>query len=319
MTRSGHVLTLKYLAGMFDHPMTDPSRVGTDRGADGGEPRGRADAADKSMVLLENRDHALPLSTSTPSIAVVGPLADDAADQLGPTCRSATTSPRARSSRCLDGIKAADPNATVTTARGCDTACTDSSGFGAAVSAAKAADVTVVVVGEPAADTGEASSRSDISLPGQQLALVQAIAATGKPYVVVLMNGRPLTIGWLADNAPALLEAWYPGTEGGDAVADVLFGKVDPGRQAADVVPAQRRSDPDLLQRAADGPARSIPTTSTRRSTSTSPTPRSTRSATGCRTRRSRSRTCTVVEQRIPAQRLAHSQRRPHQHRFGRR
>jgi beta-glucosidase len=67
-----------------------------------------------------------------------------------------------------------------------------------------------------------------IDLPGDQLQLIQQIAATGKPYVVVLMNGRPLTIPWLADNAPALLEAWYPGTEGGDAVADILFGKVDP-------------------------------------------------------------------------------------------
>ena len=84
-------------------------------------------------------------------------------------------------------------------------------------------------MGEPAADSGEASSRSRIGLPGRQLALVQAIAATGKPYVVVLMNGRPLTIGWLAQHAPALLEAWFPGTEGGNAVADVLFGKVDPG------------------------------------------------------------------------------------------
>ncbi len=87
----------------------------------------------------------------------------------------------------------------------------------------------MVVVGEPAADSGEASSRSRIDLPGQQLALVQAIAATGKPYVVVLMNGRPLTIGWLAGHAPALLESWFPGTEGGNAVADVLFGKVNPG------------------------------------------------------------------------------------------
>jgi beta-glucosidase len=84
------------------------------------------------------------------------------------------------------------------------------------------------VVGEPSGDSGEASSRSDIDLPGSQLQLIQQIAATHKPYVVVLMNGRPLTIPWLADNAPALLEAWYPGTEGGDAVADVLFGKVNP-------------------------------------------------------------------------------------------
>ncbi len=93
------------------------------------------------------------------------------------------------------------------------------------MSAAKAAAETVVVVGEPAADTGEASSRSNIDLPGRQQALVQAIAATGKPYVVVLMNGRPLTLGWVAGNAPGLLEAWFPGTEGGNAVADVLFGK----------------------------------------------------------------------------------------------
>ena len=81
---------------------------------------------------------------------------------------------------------------------------------------------------------------------------MQAIAATGKPYVVVLMNGRPLTIPWLADNAPALLEAWYPGTEGGNAVADVLFGKVDPGGKLPMSFPRERRADPDLLQRAAD-------------------------------------------------------------------
>jgi beta-glucosidase len=121
----------------------------------------------------------------------------------------------------------------VDTVSGCatftvDDPCDETSGFGAAVAAAKAADVTVVVVGEPAGDTGEASSRTSLNLPGQQLALVQQVAATGKPYVVVLMNGRPLTIPWLANHAPALLEAWYPGTEGGNAVADALFGKVDP-------------------------------------------------------------------------------------------
>jgi beta-glucosidase len=86
----------------------------------------------------------------------------------------------------------------------------------------------VLVVGEPASYSGEASSRAHIDLPGQQQALIQAIAATGKPYVVVLMNGRPLTVNWLAENAPALLEAWQPGTEGGNAIADVLFGNVNP-------------------------------------------------------------------------------------------
>ncbi len=222
------VLTLKYLAGMFDHPTTNPNRVGKAELTPANLAAART-SADKSMVLLEDHQKALPLSTSTPSVAVVGPLADDAADQLGPDQPIGYDVTKGKVVTVLQGIKAAAPGATVTTAQGCDTACTNTSGFGAAVDAAKAAAVTVVAVGEPFTDSGEASSRSDISLPGQQLALVQAIAATGKPYVVVLMNGRPLTIPWLADNAPALLEAWYPGTEGGDAVADALFGKIDPG------------------------------------------------------------------------------------------
>jgi beta-glucosidase len=229
-----HVLTLKYLAGMFAHPLTDPTRVNTAELTPANLAAARQ-SADESMVLLRDQNHALPLSTSTPSIAVVGPLADDALDQLGPDVPGGyDTTPADLTTvdkivPVVDGIKAAVPNATVTYAPGCDTTCTDTSGFGAAVSAAQSAAVTVVVVGEPSSDTGEASSRTNIDLPGQQLALVQAIANTGKPYVVVLMNGRPLTIDWLAANAPAVLEAWFPGTEGGNSVADVLFGKVDPG------------------------------------------------------------------------------------------
>jgi beta-glucosidase len=229
-----HVLTLKYLAGMFSHPLTDPGRVNTAELTPANLAAART-SADKSMVLLNNANHALPLSTGTPSIAVVGPLADDPLDQLGPDVPIGyDTTPSDLKSvdkvvSVLDGIKAAAPKASVTYAQGCDTACTSSAGFGAAVSAAQSAAETVVVVGEPSSDSGEASSRSNLDLPGDQLQLIQQIANTGKPYVVVLMNGRPLTIQWLHDNAPALLEAWYPGTEGGNSVADVLFGKVDPG------------------------------------------------------------------------------------------
>ena len=223
-----HVLTLKYLAGMFDHPLTDPTRVQTAELTPAHLAAART-MAGRSMVLLNDSNNALPLSTGVSSVAVVGPLADNPSDQLGPDVPIGYSIDQGKVVSVLGGIKAAVPGATVTYAQGCDTSCTSTSGFGAAVSAAQASAVTVVVVGEPAADSGEASSRSDISLPGQQLALVQAIAATGRPYVVVLMNGRPLTIGWLADNAPALLESWYPGTEGGDAVADVLFGTVNPG------------------------------------------------------------------------------------------
>ena len=223
-----HVLTLKYLAGMFDHPLTDPTRVLHEELTPAHLAAERVMAA-RSMVLLNDNHNALPLSTGVPSVAVVGPLADDPSDQLGPDVPIGYTLDQGKVVSVLDGVKAAVPKAAVTYAQGCDTSCTSAAGFGAAVSAAQASAVTVVVVGDPAADTGEASSRSQIGLPGQQLALVQAIAATGKPYIVVLMNGRPLTIGWLAANAPALLESWFPGTEGGDAVADVLFGKVDPG------------------------------------------------------------------------------------------
>jgi beta-glucosidase len=223
-----HVLTLKYLAGMFAHPFTDPTRVQTAELTPAHLAAART-MAGRSMVLLNNNNNALPLSAGVSKVAVVGPLADDPSDQLGPDVPIGYSVDQGKVVSVLNGIKAAVPDATVTYAQGCDTSCASTSGFAAAVSAAQASDVTVVVVGEPAADSGEASSRSDIGLPGRQLALVQAIAATGKPYVVVLMNGRPLTIGWLADNAPALLEAWFPGTEGGDAVADVVFGVVNPG------------------------------------------------------------------------------------------
>jgi beta-glucosidase len=212
---------------MFAHPLTDPTRVQHAELTPANLAAARS-MADKSMVLLRNSNNALPLSKSLSSVAVVGPLANDPSDQLGPDVPIGYDMNSGKVVPVLQGIKNALPGATVSYAQGCDTACTSTTGFGDAVSAAKSADATVVVVGEPAADTGEASSRSNISLPGRQLALVQAIAATGKPYVVVLMNGRPLTIGWLARNAPALLEAWYPGTEGGNAVADVLLGKADP-------------------------------------------------------------------------------------------
>jgi beta-glucosidase len=235
-----HVLTLKYLAGMFQNPITDDTRVKTAELTPANVSQART-AADESMVLLNNQNKALPLSTSTPSIAVVGPLADDALDQLGPDVPigyDISTAGLAAGGgdkivTVRHGIQNALPHATVNYASGCPTftvtdPCNETTGFGQAVAAAQASDVTVVVVGEPSGDSGEASSRSMIDLPGSQLELIQQIAATHKPYVVVLMNGRPLTIPWLADNAPALLEAWYPGTEGGDAVADLLFGKVNP-------------------------------------------------------------------------------------------
>jgi beta-glucosidase len=114
-------------------------------------------------------------------------------------------------------------------ARGCEIAGDDTDGFTEAVRAAKEAEAAVVVVGEGAEMSGEAASRSSLDLPGRQLDLVKAVHATGRPTVVVLMNGRPLTINWVAENVPAILEAWFAGTQAGHAIADVLFGDVNPG------------------------------------------------------------------------------------------
>jgi beta-glucosidase len=129
----------------------------------------------------------------------------------------------------LDGIRAAVPNATVTYAEGCDVPCESEAGFAAAAAAASAAQATVVVLGESADMSGEAASRSSIDLPGRQEALLQAIKATGKPFVVVLMNGRPLTLDDVDATAPAILESWFGGLQAGNAIADILFGKVNPG------------------------------------------------------------------------------------------
>ena len=108
-----------------------------------------------------------------------------------------------------------------------------------AVTLAKGSDLTVLVLGEAQNMSGEAASRESLDLPGEEEQLLEAVAATGKPVVVVLMNGRPLNISWASQHVPAILEAWYPGTQGGNAVANLLFGDAVPGGKAADHVAAR--------------------------------------------------------------------------------
>ena len=236
------ILTIKYEAGLFDHPYVDVSQVAahTLTAADRAAARS---AADRSMVLLKNAGNALPLSNTLPSIAVVGPAANSQQEILG-TPGIGAQGQAADAVSVVAGIKAAVPGTTVTYAPGCidgtgaaDQTCASNAGFHAAVTAAQSAAVTVVVVGEPAAMSGEAESRSNIDLIGQEQHLVDAIKATGRPFVVVLMNGRPLTIPALDAESPAILEAWFPGTEGGNAVADILFGKANPGGKLPDTFP----------------------------------------------------------------------------------
>ncbi|GGS19888.1 beta-glucosidase [Streptomyces aureoverticillatus] len=224
------ILRLKFALGLFDDPYVDE-----DAAIDGPTAAARKDAretAARSMVLLKNSGadgggKVLPLKSSAKSIAVVGPFGDS--DDLLGTWVVPAAAKKYPSVKVLDAVKRAAPGAKVTYARGVDPEGKETGGIPAAVAAAKAADVTVVVVGEPPAMSGEAAARSDIGLPGAQERLVEAIAKTGRPFVVVLVNGRPLTTGGWLESAPAVLEAWHPGIEAGNAIADVLFGKVNPG------------------------------------------------------------------------------------------
>ena len=255
------VLRIKFRLGLFERPYADEARERMVIARPEHIAAAREIAA-RSMVLLKNERDALPLAKSNGTIAVVGPLADSPKDVLG----SWTGDGRVEDAvTLLSGIKAkVSPQTKVVHAKGVSvegrgvtgnydappptasnaggtnvaqssdearnsTTPTAPDGIAAAVRLARTADVVIVAVGESAEMSGEAASRTSLDLPGRQLELIQAIHSTGKPYVVVLMNGRPLTINWLAENSPAILETWFGGTQGGNAIADVLFGDVNPG------------------------------------------------------------------------------------------
>ncbi|HEU4510785.1 MAG TPA: beta-glucosidase BglX [Pyrinomonadaceae bacterium] len=220
------ILRIKFRLGLFDRPYTDEAR---EAGAllRPESLRLAREIAARSMVLLKNDRNTLPLNKNIGSIAVIGPLADDRRAPLGWWAGDGkeenTVTP-------LEGIKAAvSPQTMVLHAKGCDVLDPSTAGFQQAVNIAKQADVAVVFVGEIHEMVGEAASRSSLDLPGRQLELVQAIHATGKPTIVVLVNGRPLSIGWAVDNVPAILESWMAGSQSGHAIADILFGDVNPG------------------------------------------------------------------------------------------
>jgi beta-glucosidase len=226
------ILRVKFRAGLFEHPYVNV-------GAAAGKqllPQNRAaarKAAGRSMVLLKNDGPVLPLDPGK-STAIIGPLGDSAHDMLGPWWGKGDD---ADAVSLLAGMKAQNSNTTFTP--GCtlshnelydpDNECATDSGFSAAVAAAQAADQVVLALGETREMSGEAEARSMLDLPGKQEELIDAIKATGKPFAVVLFNGRPLTLDEVQKSSPAILEAWFGGVEAGNAVADVLYGKVNPG------------------------------------------------------------------------------------------
>jgi beta-glucosidase len=199
-------------------------------------------------VLLRNEGGLLPLSKELKNVAVIGPLADSMPATEGSWMVFGHT-PAAVT--VLEGIRAKLPNANVTyssgpeirrdipswfesamageTAKPVQTPEEADTAIQTAVDTARSADLVVMVLGETDLMAGEAASRASLDLPGRQEEMLKAVAALGKPVVLVLLNGRPLSVNWAAENIPAILEAWEPGTEGGNAVADILFGDVNPG------------------------------------------------------------------------------------------
>jgi beta-glucosidase len=234
------VLRVKFALGLFDDPYRycDPARE-KQALADPTHAAHARDVERKSIVLLKNEGGLLPLDKGVRTIAVVGPLAADKDSPLG-NWRAQAVADSAVS--LLEGIKAAVPPTTrVVHAEGVrlvisernfgapltyNTA--DRSGIPPAVEAARSADVVVAAVGEDAFQSGEGRSQADIGFKGLQEELLKAVFEANRKLVVVVVSGRPMTLGWTADNAPAILEAWQGGSEAGHAIADVLFGDYNP-------------------------------------------------------------------------------------------
>ena len=240
------ILAIKVRMGLFEQPYIDESKLAQVVALPEHRKEARL-AAQRSMVLLRNEGGLLPLTKSLKNVAVIGPLADSKEATEGSWMVFDHT-PAAVT--VLEGMRAKLPGAKVEYAPGpeirreivsfFDDMMTEAkkavqtpeqaeAAFQTAMATARGADVIVMVLGENADMAGEWASRGSLNLPGRQEELLKAVMVLGKPVVLVLLNGRPLSIGWAAENVQAILEAWEPGSEGGHAVADVLFGDVNPG------------------------------------------------------------------------------------------
>ncbi len=244
------ILGMKYDLGLFADPYRylDEHREATEIMTPANLDAAR-DIARKSIVLLKNENQLLPLKKSG-TIALIGPLADDKRDMLGSWSAAGDWK---KSISVMEGFSSMlGANATVLYSKGAnileDTtlirklnanggdivqdAKSPEQLISEAVATANKADVVVMVLGESFGMTGEAASRSYIGIPENQEALLKAIHATGKPIVLVLINGRPLTLSWENDNINAIAEAWFGGTEAGNAIADVIFGDYNPAQNS---------------------------------------------------------------------------------------
>ncbi len=232
------ILTQKFRLGLFEKPYVDPDQA--ERGIDRAAHRRIAlDAARQAIVLLKNDKGLLPFRKDVKSVAVIGPNADHARNQLGDyTSRTVLQDVVT----VLEGIREKLPAAKVTYVQGCDVIGDKVNQIAEAQRAAKAAELAVIVVGEnewqgPQGTSGEGYDVASLDLTGIQEELIKAVHTTGTPAVVVLINGRPLSIRWTAEHVPAILEAWFPGEMGGAAVADIIFGDRNPSGRLPVTVP----------------------------------------------------------------------------------
>ncbi len=240
------VLAVKIRMGLFEHPYADLSTASAVLSDPATRDYARI-AAQRSMVLLRNEHHALPLSKKISSIALIGPLANDGIDLDGGWGVDGETP----AVTVEEGLRKKLPNAVIASARGGEIRRTIASRFddffpstkkgppltaeennkeiADAVALAQKSEMSVFVLGETANMSGEYASRSTLELPGRQEELLEKIVALGKPVTLVIVSGRPLNISWASEQVPAIVMAWQPGSEAGNAIADILFGDAVPG------------------------------------------------------------------------------------------
>lgn len=233
------ILRQKFVLGLFERPYVDPENAVKTVHTQAAQNLALR-VAREGIVLLKNENHLLPLRKDIKTIAVIGPNADSDKNQLGDYISDHAILQKIVTP--LEGIRQKVP-AQVIYAKGCDVFGEDKSGFAEAVAAARSADVSVVVLGEnwryhpKGGSNGEGRDIATLDLTGAQEDLLKAVYETGKPVVLVLINGRPLSVRWAAEKIPAIVEAWLPGEWGGRALADILFGDVNPSGRLSITVP----------------------------------------------------------------------------------
>lgn len=223
------VLRVKFALGLFEHPYARGTEITST--VPEHRPLVRR-AAEESFVLLQNKDVSgkspmLPLSKQGHKIALIGPLGDNPAEMMGSWSGGPELKDVITIKAALE-VRAKEYGGSVFYAKGTEILGNSEAGFADAVQAAKESDLAVLALGESGAMSGEGGSRSNLDLPGNQQKLLEAVAETGKPIVLLVFSGRPLVLSWAAEHIPAIMEVWFPGTEAGSAIANVLYGDVVP-------------------------------------------------------------------------------------------